>query len=227
MLIFKSIATFNIRELFIMATRETQDLILNTSLSLFNEHGTRAISTNRIADECQLSRGNVHYHFRTKKEIVQTLFQKIDKEMEESWYDDHSQPTMKQMHFMFTRQIKLIWQYRFLFRELNSLLQNDARFKILFMNNRKRRYKEVSWFFEELVKTGLIIKPKPPVPMDSLLTASWLITDQWLAHLDLHDHSVNEQSIGEGFELIMHIFDPYFTDEAKQEYRKIEIEKTL
>lgn len=204
-----------------MATRETQNLIIETAIELFNEHGTKAISTNRIADECHLSRGNLHYHFRTKEEIIQTIFQRIDREMDDSWYQDHEHPSMEYTHFMFARQIDLIWRYRFFYRELYSLLQNDARLKLLFMDCRKKRMKEVSRFFDEMVKVGLMIEPQAPVSMDSLLQVSWLITDQWLPHLDLHDKCVNEQNIEEGFDLIMQVFEPYFTPKARVEYKKI------
>lgn len=204
-----------------MATRETQNLIIQTAITLFNEHGTKAISTNRIADECQLSRGNLHYHFRTKEEIIQTIFQRIDREMDESWYEDHQYPSMEYTHFMFARQIDLIWRYRFFYRELYSLLQNDARLKLLFMDCRKKRMKEVNLFFEEMIRAGLMVNPEPPVTMESLLQVSWLITDQWLPNLDLHDKGVHEENIEEGFGLIMQVFDPYFTAKAKSEYQQI------
>ncbi len=200
-----------------MATRETQKLILKTALSLFNEHGTKSISTNRIADECELSRGNLHYHFRTKEEIIQTIFQDITRQMSDSWYEDHLHPTMEYMHFMFVRQIKTIWRYRFFYRELNSLLQNDARLKVLFLDNRKRRFNEVTRFFDECIKVGLIINPKPPASIESISQITWLITDQWLQHLDMHDMIVNEQSISEGYQLVLQVLQPYFTDRAETE----------
>ena len=204
-----------------MATKATQKLITDTALKLFNEFGTKAISTNRIADECQMSRGNLHYHFRTKEEIVHTIFGGINREMEASWYTDHLEPSMEKMHFMFVRQIKLIWRYRFLYRELNSLLLNDEYFKMKFMQNRRRRYAEIELFFEKLVAVGLMSVPSKPVSMRSLLTNSWLISDQWLAHLDMHNLDVNETSISQGFELIMHIFYPYLTEDARMQYRAI------
>ncbi len=204
-----------------MSTRETQDLIIQTAISLFNEHGTKAISTNRIADECHLSRGNLHYHFRTKEEVIQTIFQCIDKEMSESWYEDHLHPTMKYMHFMFARQIKTMWQFRFFYRELNSLLQNDARLKVLFMDNRRRRFKEVALFFEELAKAGLIVNPRPLVSLESISQITWLITDQWIPHLDMHDRTVDEPSIGEGYQLILQVLQPYFTEKAKHQQQAL------
>lgn len=200
-----------------MATRETQRLIIETAIALFNEHGTKAISTNRIADECRISRGNLHYHFRTKEEIIQAIFQQIDQEMDDSWYDDHRHPTMGHVYFMFARQIDLFWRFRFFYRELSPLLQNDARLKLLLMRSRKKRIGELSLFFQELVKVGLLVEPKPPVSMESLLQISWLLTDQWLSHLDLHDIPVDIRNIEEGFDLVMQLFEPYLTDKARHD----------
>lgn len=202
-----------------MATRETQRLIVETAIALFNEHGTKAISTNRIAEECRISRGNLHYHFRTKEEIVQAIFQQIDQEMDDSWYDDHHHPTMRHVYFMFARQIDLFWRFRFFYRELSPLLQNDARLKLLLMRSRRKRIGELTLFFQELVKAGLLVEPKPPVSMESLLQISWLLTDQWLSHLDLHDIPVDVQNIEEGFDLVMQLFEPYLTDKAREEPR--------
>ena len=204
-----------------MSTRETQKLIIDTSIALFNDSNSKAVSTNRIADACRLSRGNLHYHFRTKEEIIQTIFQRIDDEMNEDWYEDHKHPTMAYMQFMFERQIRLIWKYRFFFRELNSLLQNDARLKVLFLNNRQRRIVEVNLFFQRLIEEGLLLEPEPPVSLNALLKIAWLITDQWLANLDMEDRDVNEQSIAEGHTLVMQLFEPYFSDQAHRQLTEI------
>ncbi len=195
-----------------MSTRETQKRIVDTSIALFNEYSSKAISTNRIAEDCNLSRGNLHYHFRTKEEIIQTIFQRMDEEMNQGWYEDHASPTMQHLQFMFERQIRLIWKYRFFFRELNTLLQNDARLKVLFLDNRQRRIQEVDLFFRELIRVGLLREPEAPVSLDALLKIAWLVTDQWLSHLDLEDRDVNEESIAEGHALVMHLFEPYFSD---------------
>ena len=204
-----------------MPTRETQNLIISTAIELFNELGTRSVSTNKIADQCGVSRGNLHYHFRTKQDLIKSIFRLINREMEESWYEDHLHPTIEHFKLIFERQIDLVWRYRFFYREVNTLLADDPELKELFSACRKKRVSEVEHFFERLIEAGLIERPEPPVSLVSLLRIAWLVTDQWLPHLDLKGKVVNESNVEEGFELLTQIFLPYLTPGARQTYESL------
>ena len=139
-----------------MGTRTTQLRILHAALELFNEHGSAAISVNRIAEHCGISKGNLQYHFRNKPEIVLALFQQTVEEMDGGWYRDHLAPTLEHMAAMFVRQLQLIRKYRFFYRELADLLRVDAQLRRRFAQNRERRLRDLEKFMHALAGRGLM-----------------------------------------------------------------------
>lgn len=65
-----------------MASPNTRDRILQTSLALFNANGLAPVSTHKIAAEMGISSGNLHYHFKTKQLLVERLFARFAQRLE-------------------------------------------------------------------------------------------------------------------------------------------------
>jgi AcrR family transcriptional regulator len=199
-----------------MATRTTQLRILQSALELFNEHGTAAVSANRIAEHCGISKGNLQYHYRNKREIIYAVFGQAVQEMDSSWYQDHLAPTLEHMAAMFVRQLQLILKYRFFYRELANLLRQDPLLRMRFARNRERRMREVERFLIALSECGLMRLPSDARRLRSVVDVTWIISENWLNYLDYHDRLVTVDAILDGYTEILEVMRPYLCDNPEQ-----------
>lgn len=52
---------------------QTKQRILHKAISLFNQKGFHALTISDIAQHCEMSRGNLAYHFKNKQKIVEEV----------------------------------------------------------------------------------------------------------------------------------------------------------
>lgn len=192
-----------------MATAETQTRILDAAVALFNEHGVKAVSVNRIAEAAGVSRGNLHYHFRTKEALIAAIFDHMAAEMNDAGKEDAKIPTLAHLRTMFDRYAGRVWTYRFFFRELTALTNRDPVLRRRYHTNRELRLGELEQFFEALIRNGVMTRPEPPVTVSGLVTLSWIVCDNWIAFLEAGGEPVTAERFGEGFELVLALFQPY------------------
>lgn len=199
-----------------MATRATQLRILQAALELFNEHGTAAVSSNRIAERCGISKGNLQYHFRNKREIIYAVFQQAIGEMDAGWYRDHLAPTLEHMAAMFVRQLQLILKYRFFYREMADLLRQDPQLRKRFADNRERRMRDLERFMLTLQARGLMRFPPDPRRLRSIIDVTWIVNENWLNYMDYHDRQVTVEAMLEGYTEILEVLRPYLCADPQQ-----------
>ena len=114
------------------APRRTAERILLTTLDLFNRYGEPNVSTTLISAELNISPGNLYYHYPSKDELVNTLFGQCDTALQELLGAAEGVRDVEDAWFFFHSLFELIWQYRFLYRDLNHLLSRNRRLETHF-----------------------------------------------------------------------------------------------
>lgn len=106
----------------------TYQRIIDASLQLFNENGERATSTNHIAAHLSISPGNLYYHFANKDEIIIQLFKRYSSAMLTYLNNTKLPENVVECIDYMNGVLSIMWDYRFLFSDVNTLLNRSAAF---------------------------------------------------------------------------------------------------
>ena len=114
------------------APRRTAERILASTLELFNRFGEPNASTTMISAELNISPGNLYYHFPSKDELVNTLFDQYEGRLYELLAASADVLDVEDAWFFLHSLFELIWEYRFLYRDVGHLLSRNRRLETHF-----------------------------------------------------------------------------------------------
>lgn len=199
-----------------MTSLKTQEKIKSKAISLFNEFGTGVISIGRIASDAGISRGNLQYHYADKQELIRAIYLDVAREVLSNWEEDDKQPTLKHMAEMFVRQLDYVWRYRFIYREMVSLIRADAELALMVRASRARRIEAVIKFFNALVKHRILKKPRGDESLRYLVMITWIFCDNWWNFIEIQGAQINSEILQEGYDHIIEMLYPYLTRQAQE-----------
>jgi AcrR family transcriptional regulator len=207
------------------APRRTKERILEVSLGMFNSFGEPNVTTNAIADEMNISPGNLYYHYRSKDEIVTKIFVQFEREMDELFAMQKDRKTDVEdtwfwLHLLFER----IWKYRFIYRDLNDLLSKnriiETHFKTLLQNSQKSAER----MMQDLKDVGQLNASKgeiTAVATNVVLTATYWHSYSYVMNPRSLDES---KAMGHGVFQVMAMIAPYLTGDARLLFEKLAAE---
>ena len=112
--------------------RRTAERILEVTLELFNRFGEPNVSTTLISAELGISPGNLYYHYPAKDELINSLYDRYERALTELLRAADEVRNVEDAWLFMHMRFELIWQYRFLYRDLNDLLSKNRRLETHF-----------------------------------------------------------------------------------------------
>lgn len=188
---------------------KTKERILEQAVRLFNEQGTPAVSTNHIAEACRISPGNLYYHFRNKQEIIRSVLENMLDRWGDVWETAGGLLSMAGFREMLQRNFALQWEYRFFYRELNFLLMQDDTLRERYGATLNRRMEEQEEALRRYAEAGVLQLPENRTELRDMLTACWVLANNWLSHLESTGRDIGNDQLQDGIRMIETILKPY------------------
>jgi AcrR family transcriptional regulator len=138
------------------APRRTAERILEVSLELFNRFGEPNVSTTLISAEMRISPGNLYYHYPAKDELINALFNRYEAALNDLLNASDNVRDVEDAWFFMHSLFELIWQYRFLYRDLNDLLSKNRRLETHFQSVLKNKTRSVRALLDSMHRAGAL-----------------------------------------------------------------------
>ena len=166
-----------------MAPRiKTRERIVQNSLELFNQQGERSVSTNHIAAHMEISPGNLYYHFANKQEIIAELFSQYEEQVESFLRPPKGRlATVEDKRFYLKAILAAMWDFRFLHRDLEHLLDSDRELAARYRRFSQRCLLQGQSIYAGFVEAGILAMN--PVQIESLTLNTWIVLTSWVRFL--------------------------------------------
>jgi AcrR family transcriptional regulator len=204
---------------------KTRDRILQTSLQLFNDYGEPRITTNHIADEMDISPGNLYYHFRNKDEIISLLFQQFERQMNAALQaPERRVPNMEDMWLYLHLVFENIWEYRFFYRDLDNILSRNKKLRTHFRRILERKVNTAAAICKGLVEAGVM--RATPEEIAALAQNIAVIATYWLNFQSTRasaarSNDSDSNNLALGVYQVLSLVAPFLIDEARELLRQL------
>jgi AcrR family transcriptional regulator len=161
------------------APRRTAERILEISLDLFNRFGEPNVSTTLISAEMKISPGNLYYHYPAKDELINALFDRYEANLNDLLHAAADVADVEDGWFFMHSLFELIWQYRFLYRDLNDLLSKNRRLETQFQAVLKNKTRAVKALLDGMSRAGAVTIDSREV--EATATCMVVVLTYWLS----------------------------------------------
>jgi AcrR family transcriptional regulator len=195
---------------------KTAERILLVSLELFNHHGEANITSVDIANELDMSPGNLYYHFKGKEEITTALFAMYHDRMKKILFAPEQETLLiKEFFYFLYVTFETTHLFRFLYRNPSDLVDKYPYIERGFKQLIKAKEKGFKQLLSEYATQGsLRVQPEQIVHLTELIS---MVLTQGLNYYTMKGDDIDDGDvIYRAMATIFFAITPYLTIEPEQ-----------
>ncbi len=202
------------------APRRTAERILEVTLELFNRFGEPNVSTTLISAELGISPGNLYYHYPAKDELINSLFGRYEKALGELLGASEGVRNVEDAWFFLHSLFEIIWEYRFLYRDLNDLLSKNRMLETHFQSVLKDKTRAIRNLLAALSRNSAVSMDAREV--EPTAESMVVVLTYWLSFEYVRDprHALEpdnaQQALMRGAHHVLTLLAPYLESSQRQ-----------
>jgi len=207
------------------APRRTAERILEVTLALFNRFGEPNVSTTLISAELGISPGNLYYHYPAKDELINSLFERYERALGELLGASEGVQNVEDAWFFLHSLFEIIWEYRFLYRDLNDLLSKNRLLETRFQMVLKNKSRAIRNLLAGMNRHGAVqIDARETEPT---ATSMVVVLTYWLSFEYVRDprHALEpshaQTALLRGAQHVLNLMGPYLESEQRAHLLKL------
>ena len=209
---------------------KTRDRILHTRLLLFNQEGEPNTTTVDIANEMDISPGNLYYHFRGKDRIIAELFEQFEQSLLEVLQAPVTEPLPLEDNWYYLYLVfEEMYSYRFLYANLSDLLERYPQLKRRFRHLLRHKREAMLAVWASLAREAAPVgagadRTKAPAgpELEALADNMVLLLSYWISHDQLLNAATTPaRSIHRGVYQLMSLLAPYLGEQQRAFYLQV------
>ncbi len=205
--------------------RRTRERIVETALRLFNEFGEPNVTTTNVADELNISPGNLYYHFGNKDEIVNEIFAVFEREIRETLATPSRRgPTIEDTWLFLHLIFELVWKYRFLYRDLNDLLSRNRHVETHMKEIIAHTVRTAAQLCRGMVAAGEM--RASPAEIDALAANMTIVATYWLSYEFVREprRTPDGAALARGAYHAMAMLAPFLTGDSRRLFERLAVQ---
>jgi len=202
------------------APRRTAERILEVTLELFNRFGEPNVSTTLISAELGISPGNLYYHYPAKDELINALYERYERSLNELLNASDGVRNVEDAWFFMHSLFETIWDYRFLYRDLNDLLSKNRLLETHFQAVLKNKTRSIRTMLAGMSRSGAVEMEAAEV--EPTAQCMVVVLTYWLSFEYVRDprHALEpdhaQQALMRGAHHVLNLLAPYLEAGQRQ-----------
>ncbi len=165
--------------------KKTKKKILQNAIELFNEKGTSNVRLEDIAERAGMSKGNLHYHYPTKKEILEAVLVYLPEERAQVTNNAEALLTTLDVIAVIKNYLHFQFAHRFFYRDIFEIAKIVPEAKIIYEDQLERSDNFTKTFIYLCVGRGYMVPELHEGHYDFFAKFASAILQSWLEKREL------------------------------------------